>query len=770
MEEMQGARIHISGIVQGVGFRPFIYNLAKGLALRGWVKNTSAGVDIEVDGTRAALESFLRRLESEHPPLAVIEEVKVERREPDGFTDFDIIPSEALPGEFQPISPDVSLCRDCRRELFDPRDRRFRYPFINCTNCGPRFTIIRDVPYDRSQTTMAGFRMCPECEQEYHDPTDRRYHAQPVACPECGPQVWLEQGSTVTAREDEALSRARILLSQGKILAVKGLGGFHLACDATNREAVVELRKRKLRVDKPFALMGTDLKAIGRRAELNPSERELLLSRERPIVILTRATGSDIALEAAPNQHTLGFMLPYTPLHELLMEPESGFPEVLVMTSGNLSEEPIAISNAEARRRLSQLADAFLLHDRDIQTRSDDSVTQVFEGLPYPLRRARGYAPFPIRLGKEVPQVLACGAELKNTFCLTKGRYAFLSQHIGDMQNYETLQSFEEGIRHFERLFRIEPEVIAYDLHPGYMATEYGMARAERESLPMVGVQHHHAHILSCMAEHGLETERSVIGLSYDGTGYGLDGAIWGGEAFLVDDRGVEFRHHLEYFPLPGGDAAIRQPWRVALTLCSHAGIGWDPDLPPVRAASEEERRILQGQLAAGINAPQTSSMGRLFDGIASLMGIRHCINYEAQAAVEMESLVVPEEKGAYPMPLEGERVLLTPLIQAVHADLQAQESVGRMAARFHNGLASLSLNLALRLAEISGVKVVVLSGGVWQNMILLQSTVEALHRHNFHIFIHRTAPANDGGLALGQAIVAARKVLDEQIEEWPCA
>ena len=590
---MQGLQVRITGIVQGVGFRPFVYSLATRLNLNGWVRNTSAGVDIEVDGEQDVLDAFVKALRDEAPPLSRLDELTASFRPANGFNSFDIVHSEAVEGAFQPISPDVAICDDCLRELFDPNDRRYRYPFINCTNCGPRFTIIKDIPYDRPKTTMAGFALCPDCEKEYKDPTDRRFHAQPVACPVCGPKVTFERLKVgMLAESNDAIVETRKALAMGEIVAVKGLGGFHLACDATNSKSVIELRTRKLRVDKPFALMMPDLETVEKHCIVNDAERELLQSTARPIVLLKRKPESNIAKEVSPNQDWIGVMLPYTPLHYLLfakpdLQPLTFDLPPLVMTSGNLSEEPIATDNDEARERLSKLADAFLMHDRDIHIRCDDSVVRVFEDNRqskivnrksiYPIRRSRGYSPFPVKLPFDVPQLLAVGSELKNTFCVTNGNYAFLSHHVGDMENYETLRSFEQGVEHFERLFRVKPEVIAYDMHPNYLATRYALERAEREGLPTVAVQHHHAHIAACMAEHGLN--EPVIGVSFDGTGYGEDGAIWGGEFLIGDYKSYQRAAHLEYFPLPGGDAAIKKPARTALALLwsSRLGMGREP-------------------------------------------------------------------------------------------------------------------------------------------------------------------------------------------------
>jgi hydrogenase maturation protein HypF len=794
--------IHITGVVQGVGFRPFVYNLATRLELTGWVLNSSSGVEIEAIGPPDVLATFAERLRSEAPPLARIEDVTVEAIDaadvelptPGGFA---IRHSEAKPGEFQPISPDIATCDDCLRELFDPDDRRYRYPFINCTNCGPRFTIIQDIPYDRPQTTMAPFKMCPACQAEYDDPTDRRFHAQPNACPVCGPRVWLEvPGSTFPGASESAdadlerpsqphIQATRDLLRQGTIVAIKGLGGFHLACDATDDEAVDRLRRRKGRVDKPFALMAPDLATVERLCHVDEAERELLISRERPIVLLRERADSGIAPSVAPGNRYLGVMLPYTPLHHLLLEPADDFPPALVMTSGNYTEEPIAMSNEEARERLAPLADAFLLHDRAIHARCDDSVTRVFRGAELPVRRSRGYAPYPVHLPFPVTQLLAVGGELKNTFCLTRDRYAFLSQHIGDMENYETLRFFAQMVEQLARTFRIEPAIVACDKHPGYLSTRYAHdlvsgtdgsqdqasvlnLRPETNDVRLIEVQHHHAQVASCMAEHGLTGEQPVIGVAFDGTGYGADGAIWGGEFLVLDYASFRRAAHLRYVPLPGGDAAIRRPYRIALAYLWAAGVPWDEELPSVAAAPADERKVLAQQLEKRVNTVPTSSSGRLFDAVSSLAGVRQAINYEAQAAIELENLVRDGEPGAYafeyvsPVPDDApDAALVTqidpaPVIRAVVADVRAGVAPGVIAARFHTGMARMIRDVCRQIREKTGLNEVALSGGVFQNVTLLGQAVPLLEEAGFTVYTHRLVPPSDGGLALGQAVIAS--------------
>jgi hydrogenase maturation protein HypF len=777
-----GRHIHIKGVVQGVGFRPFVYNLAVELGLAGWVLNSSSGVEIEAVGLDDQLNAFVARLESDAPPLAHIDSLSaavvspsdVNIPEPDRFI---IRHSKAQPGEFLPISPDVAICDDCLRELFDENDRRYRYPFINCTNCGPRFTIIRDIPYDRPKTTMAPFVMCADCQAEYDDPANRRFHAQPNACPVCGPRVWLRvpngksQISNLnnqTPVGDEAIQMVREMLVEGKVVAVKGLGGFHLACDATNDDAINLLRERKGRVDKPFAVMSFDLEAVEEYCYLDDDERALLTSRERPIVLLRRKPDTSISLLVAPGNSYLGVMLPYTPLHYLLLQPSASdlpsaisdmsFPPALVMTSGNYSEEPIATGNEEALERLGDLADAFLFHDRDIHARCDDSVTRVFAGAELPIRRSRGYAPYPIHLPFEVKQVLGVGAELKNTFCLTRDRYAFLSQHIGDMENYETLQFFEQMVAQLQRTFRIEPEIVAYDLHPGYLSSKYAQDReawGDPASCILHPVQHHHAHIAACMAENGLSGERPVIGVAFDGTGYGTDGAIWGGEFLIADYASAERVAHLTYVPLPGGDAAIRRPYRTALAHLWAAGVEWEDDLAPVVAAPAEERAVLLQQLERGVGTVPTSSIGRLFDAISAVAGVRQTITYEAQAAIELEMLAADAVEAACSFSVDGTEIDAAPCIREAVAGVRAGEPVGSIAAKFHNGLALMIRNVCVRLREETGLHEVALSGGVFQNVTLLGKTLPLLAGDGFAVYVHRLVPPNDACISLGQAVVA---------------
>jgi hydrogenase maturation protein HypF len=742
--------IRIEGIVQGVGFRPFVYALANRFRLAGSVSNDGRGVTIEVEGDESELSRFRAALEREAPPLAVVERLTSREVGTRGETSFVIAPSAAGQQRSTLISPDVATCEDCLRELFDPADRRYRYPFINCTNCGPRFTIIRDVPYDRAATTMAAFAMCQECAREYHDPMDRRFHAQPVACPACGPRLVLLDGVGHPSPEEPIAAAARLIRS-GRIVAVKGLGGYHLAVDAADEAAVATLRARKYREEKPFALMARNLEAARRLAQVSPEEEALLASSRRPIVLLRRLPDAPVASAVAPGNAFLGVMLPYTPLHHLLARELDG---PFVLTSGNLSDEPIAYRDDEARERLHGIADAFLTHDRAIHMRTDDSVIRAFRGAPMPLRRSRGYAPQPLILPWEFSRpVLACGAELKNTFCLTKGRHAFLSHHIGDLENYEALRSFAEGIAHFRRLFDIQPEIVAYDLHPEYLSTKWAL---DQEGVELVGVQHHHAHIASCLADNG--EAGPAIGVAFDGLGYGSDGTLWGGEFLLADLRGFARIGHLRMLPMPGGAAAIREPWRMAAVYLEAACGG---DVPPLAVAQRQRARwgaVLQ-MARSGLHSPLTSSVGRLFDAVAAILGVRDRVSYEGQAAIELEQRADAAETAAYSAAFiaaeDGFEIDGADLVRAVVADLRAGVRPAVIAARFHNGVAAAIQRGCRAVRERSGLSTVALSGGVFQNVLLLGRAIDLLEADGFRVLRHRQVPPNDGGISLGQAVVA---------------
>jgi len=749
-------KIKVTGLVQGVGFRPFVYRLARHHNLAGWVKNTSGGVEIEAEGPPASLDLFIRQLAREAPALSRVAGVVSEDTAPLAQETFAILASERLPDTEAVIPPDVGVCPDCAREIRDPGDRRYSYPFTNCTNCGPRFTLIHQVPYDRPQTTMAAFKMCPACRREYEDPGDRRFHAEPTACPACGPHVWLEyRGETL---EDEALAAAAGLLREGKILAVKGLGGFHLACDAGNEAAVRALRERKGRQDKPFALMVRDLEVAARVVEITGLERSLLLSPERPIVLCRSLPGGSISALAAPGNNYLGLLLPYTPLHLLLMDQA---PPALVMTSGNLSEEPLAFSNEAARGRLAGLADAFLMHNRDIQVPCDDSVVRPLpDGTVIPLRRARGYVPRTIPLPLEAPAILGLGAEQKNTFCLAWGQTALLSQHIGDLDTLETFEYYQLAIRHFEALSRKRPGILAHDLHPHYLSSRYAR---EQEGVQLLGVQHHHAHIAACLAENG-RTDR-CIGVALDGTGYGSDGTVWGGEILVADLKDFTRAGHLAPVRLPGGEAAIKSPARMAAAYLYAAygdnflegaeklGLSF-PDL---------EGRVLVKQLASGWHSPVTTSAGRLFDAVAAATGICRQRTYEGQPALELEMAADLGEEGFYPLPVRQDREALVldtlSLFREVVSDRLAGVEQAMIAGRFHLSLAQGLAEMCVMLRERTGLNLVALSGGVFQNGLLVMNLKTLLEKQGFEVLTHSLAPPNDGGLSLGQVAIAAARL-----------
>jgi hydrogenase maturation protein HypF len=760
-------QILVHGIVQGVGFRPYIFSLASRRALRGKVFNDSTGVVIDVEGEPHAIERFIGDIWLDPPRLSRIESIECcGDLEPAGYGDFRIVESSRDGKRFVPISADIATCADCLRELFDPEDRRYRYPFINCTDCGPRFTIIEGIPYDRAQTTMREFPMCRACRAEYEDPFNRRFHAEPVACADCGPGLFLSEASGRpidfgSGQTGEAIDRARQLLLDGAIVAIKGLGGFHLACDALNAEAVGRLRGRKYREDKPFALMAPSIEAASEFCYLSPEEEELLVSEPRPIVLLERRPDRRIPRQIAPGVTTLGFMLPYTPLHHLLFE---NLDRPLVMTSGNVSDEPICYEDADAMERLGVIADHFLLHNRRIHMRADDSVARVHSGRACVLRRSRGYAPAPIRTSFEFrEQILACGAELKNTFCLARGRHAFISHHIGDLENLETLRSFTDGIEHFKRLFDLQPQVVAYDLHPEYLSTKYALALGEHTGSPLlIGVQHHHAHIASCMADNQVEGE--VIGVAMDGLGFGEDGRFWGGEFFVADFARAERVAHLDYFPMPGGAKAIREPWRMA-AVCLHRAFGdefLDLNLPFVREIDHSLWAAMKSMVASGVNCPETSSMGRLFDAVASLLGLRSAINYEGQAAIELESIADRKATERYRFEATPDGIVKAePVIRRAVEDLLDDRPASEVSARFHLAVADLIRTIALQIRDRCWLNRVALSGGVFQNVFIVERTRRMLEADGFEVLTHCRVPPNDGGISLGQAAVANARLFE---------
>ena len=747
-------KIFVTGVVQGVGFRPFVFRLAKRHELAGWVRNTSSGVEIDVEGQFDSVEAFVRQLREEPPALARVESVAASEAEPMGGRGFQILDSKAT-ASTQSLAPaDVTTCEECFSETTAPGDRRYEYPFTNCTNCGPRFTIIRRVPYDRPNTTMAAFEMCDDCAAEYADPMDRRFHAEPNACPVCGPRVWLEEnGRRVDAG---ALEAAAKLLRKGKVVAVKGMGGFHLACDARNDAAVRELRVRKGRVCKPFALMARDLAEAERLCDLSDHDRRLLLSRERPIVLAKKSPGGGVSDAVAPNNKLLGIMLPYTPLHALLLRIS---PPALVMTSGNLTEEPLAFTNDGARSKLGKLADAFLMHDREIHVPCDDSVVRPVEGnAVIPVRRARGYVPNAIALPVQSEDILACGADLKNTFCFAWDGTAVLSQHIGDLDGAETYNYYQYAIEHFKALFRREPSVIARDLHPAYMSSQYA---SRRTGARVIAVQHHHAHIASCLAENG-RTDK-CIGIALDGAGFGPDGAVWGGEILIADLADFARAGRFAYVRQPGGDAAALDPRRMAAAYL-RAAYGDDFEAEAARlglAFAELEARTIRRQLETGLNSPLTSSAGRLFDAVSAAIGVCRERGYEGQPAIELEMIADEQEDGFYDAPVmaEGEELVLDTvrLFKALLDDHRSGTPLPALSARFHNSVARALASACETVRARTGLTLVALSGGVFQNALLLTRLRKRLEESGFEVLTHSIVPPNDGGVSLGQAAIAAR-------------
>lgn len=745
--------IEVSGIVQGVGFRPFVYNIAVGYNLKGWVYNHGEGVSIAVQGPSLAIDCFLESLQQKAPPLAKILTVSYKELPLTDYVEFVIRSSAGYAAGIRMIPPDIAVCEDCRDELFNPADRRFGYPFINCTNCGPRFTIIEDLPYDRPTTAMKHFTMCPDCQAEYDNPTNRRFHAQPNACSRCGPAYRLLRKDQQAVPGD-ALEQARNLLQQGAILAVKGLGGYHLACDARNEAAVQQLRRRKAREDKPFAVMVSSIRVLEKLCRLSLAESNLLREVTRPIVLLEKAEGFDLADSIAPNNAYLGAMLPYAPVHYLLCTDELP----LVMTSGNASGDPIFYQDEAAHEELGSIADFYLTHDREILRSCDDSVMRLFDGAPMFLRRSRGYAPLPITMREDCPPMLAVGAEQKNTFALTRGPHVFLSQHIGDLENLETLEAFTRGIEQLRGMLKIDPQFIIHDLHPEYLSTKY----AQHSELPLISVQHHHAHIAGVIAEYGLKAP--VIGVAFDGTGYGADGHLWGGEFLVVDGRGYRRAGHFEYMPLLGGKTAIKQPWRIAYGYLQQLFGAVNLPSGTFSEIDMDQSQLLDKMLKNRLNTPFTSSVGRLFDAAAALAGLRREVSYEGQAAVELELAAGKTvcSKG-YPFLIEvvdGTYVIRLQLFfEALCQDLRNKQTVANIAGAVHQGLSDVTIAVVSKIARDTGLKDVVLNGGVFQNYRLLSQTVNKLKDMNLRVYIPRLVPLNDGGIALGQVYVAAARI-----------
>jgi hydrogenase maturation protein HypF len=751
-------RIRVVGVVQGVGFRPFVHRLATQIGLTGHVGNDTEGVFVEAEGATPDLVQFEARLVADAPPLARIFAVEVIPIALQHDDQFQIVASVAESAVRTFVSPDVAVCDDCVNEMFDPTDRRSRYPFINCTNCGPRFTITIRLPYDRPNTTMAAFELCTICHSEYCDPSDRRYHAQPVACAACGPRLWFEGNNGKVEGTDAAIAAVHHSLARGEVVAIKGLGGYHLACDARSDDAVARLRERKQRVDKPLAVMVCDLDEARSLAHINSTEAALLCGPQRPILLLARRSNSALAELVAPHNPQVGLLLPYTPLHHLLFHSVPGHktpvPSVIVMTSGNLTDEPICYDDDDARKRLARIADCWLTHNRPIHVPCDDSVLRVDHGEEVPIRRSRGYTPLPIRIPFALTSVLATGGELKNAFCLAAGRNAWVSQHIGDMGSLETMTAFERSVGQFGEMYQIEPASVATDSHPGYQTHRWAEDHSNR---PVELVQHHHAHVASVMVEHSVPAGGRVIGFAFDGTGYGTDGAIWGGEVLIAGYDGFERAAHLRYVALPGGDATIRKPYRAALAHLWAAGIKWTPDLPPVEHARADELAVLQRQLERSVQCVPTSSMGRLFDAVSSFLGVRHTASYEAQAAMELEWLAAHHVDAAreYHFVVAKDQLEAASVWQGLAADLRDGCPIGPMAAGFHVAVARLIGDVATAMQRSTGISTVALTGGVFQNAVLARLARRELVERDLTVLTHRVVPTNDAGLALGQAAIA---------------
>jgi hydrogenase maturation protein HypF len=753
-------KLTIYGIVQGVGFRPFIHKLVKKYNLYGWICNSNQGVEMEIEGEESDGRKFLKELKNHLPPLALIDDIRIERLSPIGYSKFVIKKSKS--NHRHPVilmPPDISICEDCITELNDPSNRRYHYPFINCTNCGPRFTIIEDMPYDRDKTTMKNFVMCTDCYNEYHDLENRRYHAQPNACPVCGPQVSLYTGNQKVVTQDP-IQEAQKRLRGGEVGVIKGLGGFHLSCDAQNKEAVSRIREIKKRDQKPFALMAESISKITNFCYVSELARKYLESKEKPIVLLKKKRSCHLSPDIAPGNAYLGFMLPYTPLHILLLQKSS---LVLVMTSANFSDEPIIIQNEEAFQKLVQQVDFLLLHNRQIYNRCDDSVLKITAHHSIFIRRSRGYAPFPIVLPEETESILALGPEEKNTVCLTRDRYAFPSQHLGDLKNRDSFQAYQEAIKRLIRVFQFKPKVIACDLHPDYLSTHYAEELSQQFRVPLLKIQHHHAHIASCTAENHISEK--VIGVALDGTGFGLDGAIWGGEFLVVSPKDCLRVGHLKYIAMPGGEQAIHQPWRMAFSYL-YPLFGQEADsIHSILGEGREKKefQLLKQMIDKRINSPLTSSCGRLFDAVASLIGLRDEVDFEGQAAMELEALCQTKYKDNYNYKITREITGLVvdtgEMFLQIINDLERKIPLPRIATQFHNTVADIILSLCVKIKKEFNINYVALSGGVFQNSFLLTQTMKKLKKENFKVLIHKKLPPNDACIALGQAVVVNARI-----------
>ena len=753
-------QINIFGIVQGVGFRPFIFKLAKKHKLKGFVKNSSFGVEIESEGDKKNIAEFLKNIKKNAPPLSIITKISSKKIDFKNYKKFSILLSQKNAVQKTLISYDVAICNDCLKDIFQKKNRRFLYPFTNCTNCGPRYSIIEEIPYDRKNTSMKHFKMCKKCQKEYDNQENRRFHAQPNACEKCGPSVSLFSNNEKKIKTDNPIKKCAELLKKGKIIAIKGLGGFHLAVDATNNKAVQRIREKKNRKTKPLALMFKDIKTIKEFVFVNKDDEKFLTSTQKPIILLRKknsfiSPSHSLSQAISPNNKYLGVMIAYTPLHQILFWYNL---KALVMTSGNKKDEPIVIDNDESFKTLKNIADYFLIHNRDIYIRSDDSIVRTINKKSMFLRRARGYVPVPIFLKKKHPTILALGGELKNTICFLKDRSAFLSQHIGDIENIKSFEFFKETISHMKKVIDIKPNIIAFDKHPDYLSRRYALKQKDKK---LVEVQHHHAHIVSCMAENNIEGE--VIGVAYDGTGFGEDGNTWGGEILITNEKKFLRKAHLNYMAMIGGDMAAKEPYRMAFALLYDA-FGKDflnMDIPFLKNMDKTKQNFFLKMVQKKINTPLTSGMGRLFDGVSSLLNIIHINTFEGEAPMSIEMIAKKSEKGFYRYEFKNGKTIIiktAPIIKGIIKDILNGEKNNVISAKFHNTIVNFTLSLCLKIRKETSLNRVVLSGGVFQNIHLLKLFLEKLKKENFKLFFHTKVPTNDGGLSLGQSIIASNQ------------